>query len=279
MAAPRIFGIVNLTEDSFSDGGRYLEPARALAHARQLISDGAWAVDLGPASSHPEAREVPPAEEIQRLAPVVEALHRDGARLSVDSFRSETQSWALASGVAWLNDIQGFPDSALYPELASSGAQLILMHSIQRRGIATRAATDPLDVWNGMLAFFDARLEALVRAGIKPERVVLDPGMGFFLGANPQTSLHVLRNLPELRARFGRELLVSVSRKSFLGVLTGRETSERGSVTLAAELHAARCGVDYVRTHDVRALADALRVASALAQSAHAGDSSERGRD
>jgi dihydropteroate synthase type 2 len=253
---PGILGIVNLTPDSFSDGGLYLEPSRAIAHARQLARDGADVLDLGPASSHPDAVPVDAPTEIARLGPVLEVLARDGLALSVDSWRPETQRFALARGAAWLNDVRGFADPAFHPELARATCRLVVMHSVPRG-----KAFD----WPALLAFFEQRVATLVRAGIAESRIVLDPGMGLFLAEDPAPSLEVLRRLPELRRRFGRELLVSVSRKSFLGALTGRSAAERGAATLAAELHAAAQGADWIRTHDVRALRDALAIATALA--------------
>jgi dihydropteroate synthase type 2 len=252
---PGILGIVNLTADSFSDGGLYLDPERALAHARQLARDGADVIDLGPASSHPQAAEVSAETEIARLTPLIDALSRDGIALSVDSWRAETQRFALARGVGWLNDVRGFPDPALYGALAQARCRLVVMHAAARGTSAT---------WKQILAFFEQRLGALLRAGIDESRIVLDPGMGLFLSEHPEPSLEVLRRLPELRRQFGRELLISVSRKSFLGTLTGRPPGERGAATLAAELHAAAHGADWIRTHDVRALRDALRIARAL---------------
>jgi dihydropteroate synthase type 2 len=255
--APGLFGIVNLTADSFSDGGLYLDPARAIEHARQLARDGADVIDLGPASSHPKADPVDPGTELERLRPVLDALQAARIPISVDSWRIETQRFALTRGAAWLNDVRGFPNAELYPELAGAACRLVVMHA------------SPQGVWAGwaaVLRFFEARLAALVRAGIAEARIALDPGMGLFLSERPEPSLEVLQRIPELRQRFGRELLVSVSRKSFLGALTGRKPQERGAATLAAELWAAARGADWIRTHDVRALRDALRVAEALAR-------------
>jgi dihydropteroate synthase type 2 len=254
---------VNLTEDSFSDGGRYLDPGKALEHARRLTADGADAVDLGAASSHPDAMRVPPALEIERLEPVVAELVAEGVRVSIDSYHPEVQRWALARGVAFLNDIRGFPDASLYAELASASCDLIVMHSVQR-GPATRAHTDPEAVIAGIDAFFAERIAALEAAGVAHERLLLDPGMGFFLGSDPEPSRLVLRGLGALRTRFGCAVAVSVSRKSFLRALSGREVNESGAATLAAELFAASQGVDWIRTHDVRALRDALTVQQAL---------------
>jgi dihydropteroate synthase type 2 len=262
--SPTIFGVVNITEDSFSDGGRWLDPDAAVKHALDLVADGADVIDLGAASSHPDARAVAPEEEIARLAPVIGRLESEGVPVSVDTFEPETQRWALGRGVAYLNDIQGFPDPAVYPELARSGARLVVMHAVQPRGRATRIRTDPAKVFEGIVAFFETRLAELDRAGVRRERIILDPGMGFFLGSNPEPSLVVLRGIGRLRERFRLPVLISVSRKSFLANLTGRSTDQLLAATLAAELFAAAQGVDHVRTHDVRALRDALRVLSAL---------------
>jgi dihydropteroate synthase type 2 len=262
--APSILGVVNLTEDSFSDGGLFLRPERAIARARELMAAGAHAIDLGAAASHPDAKQVSAAEEIRRLAPVVESLSAEGVPVSVDSCAPETQRWALERGVALLNDIRGFPEPANVPGLAQSSARLIVMHSASGGVRATRDDRDPDAVVAGVLAFFDAKVRALERAGVARERLILDPGMGLFLASTPEPSLRVIRALPRLRQRYGLPILVSVSRKSFLGALTGRAVGERGSATLGAELCAAAFGAEYLRTHDVASLADALRVWDAL---------------
>ena len=263
--APHLVGIVNITEDSFSDGGRYLAPGDALAHARDLRAAGADIVELGAAASHPDSRPVTPAEEQRRLGPVLDALATDGIPVSVDSFHPETQRFALARGVAYLNDIRGFPDSGQYAALRASGARLIVMHSVQRGDRADRTVTDPDRVWTGIGRFFAGRLDALRAAGIGPERVIVDPGLGYFLGGNPGPSLRALAGISELRDRFGVPVLVCPSRKSFLRALTGRDTGQLGPATLAAELFAAGQGAGYIRTHDPAALHDALAVLGALA--------------
>ena len=258
---PRLVGVVNITADSFSDGGRYLEPAAAIAHARRLLADGADVVELGAASTHPDAAPVSSDEEIRRIAPVLDELLPGGVAVCVDTRQRETQRYCLRRGVPYLNDVAGFPDEALYGELAAARAVLFVMHSV---GGATREPLAPDRVLERVYAFFDARLRALVAAGVSRERLVLDPGMGFFLGGSADASIAVLRDLPRLRRTFGLPVLVSVSRKSFLGELTGRPVHERGPATLAAELHAAAQGADYVRTHDVAALRDALTVSAAI---------------
>lgn len=257
---PAIFAIVNITRDSFSDGGQFLEAGHAVARARRQLADGADVIDLGAAASNPSAEQVHWTEEIARLTPVVGEAGLDRRRLSIDSFAPETQAWALDQGVGWLNDIQGFPDTGLYPRLARSEARLVVMHNIVRRGIAREVDTDPAGIMEELFAFFDARIAALVAAGIARTRLVLDPGMGHFLGKDPQVSIEVLRNLPALSARYGLPLLVSVSRKSFVRNLAGVDMKGAGAATLAAELFAAGRGVDFLRTHDVAALRQALDV-------------------
>src|SRR5271166_521144 len=136
MSPPCLFGIVNITEDSFSDGGRYLDPSDAIAHARAFVVAGAQVIDLGAAASNVGAQPVSAAEEIRRLDPVIAALAADGAQISVDSFLPEVQRFALSRGVAFLNDIQGFPDASFYPELAAASCRLVVMHAVQGRGRA-----------------------------------------------------------------------------------------------------------------------------------------------
>lgn len=263
MISPRIFGIVNATPDSFSDGGKYLAPEAAIAHALKLTADGADAIDLGAAASNPDAEHVPPDVEIARLTPIVVAL-KGKATLSIDTFAPETQRWALTQDIAWLNDILGFPDASIYPDLARSSARLIVMHNVAPRGRAERVATDPATIFDRLFAFFDARLKALESAGIARERIVIDPGMGFFLGTDPEVSLNVLRRVGELKARYKLPVLISVSRKSFIRRLAGVEVAASGPATLAAELFAARQGADILRTHDVAALKHALSVWTAV---------------
>lgn len=263
VTAPRIFGIVNATEDSFSDGGKYLDPKAAIARALELRAAGADVIDLGAAASNPDAIHVPPNVEIARLAPIVEAL-RGNAVVSVDTFAIETQRWALSQNVAWLNDIQGFPDPSLYPDLAASNARLVVMHNVAPRGRAEKIATDPATIMDRLFRFFDDRIAALTRAGVARERIVLDPGMGFFLGTDPEVSLTVLRRIGELKKRYELHVLISVSRKSFIRKLANMEVQESGPATLAAELFASSQGADFLRTHDVSALKRALAVWAAL---------------
>ena len=265
MPAPAIFGIVNITEDSFSDGGRFLDTTAALTHARRLVAAGAEIIDLGAAASNIAARPVTSAEEIRRLDPLITALAADGTPVSVDSFAPEVQRFAIARGVAFLNDIQGFPDPSFYQELAAASCRLVVMHAVQGRGRAQQVELTAGDVWERIHVFFADRVRALERGGIARQRLILDPGMGFFLSSWPEASLRVLAGIERLKQAFGLPVLVSASRKSFLRAVTGRAgASELGAATLAAELYAAEQGADYIRTHDPAALVDALKVMTAL---------------
>jgi dihydropteroate synthase type 2 len=260
----KILGILNITVDSFSDGGKFLAPGAAIAHAESLLKDGADILDIGAASSHPEARPVMPETEIARLSSVVPALKAQGASLSIDTFSLPVQRWALAQQPDYLNDIHGFADAALYPELAASKAKLIVMHMVQPEGVAVRTDVPSAEIFDRVVRFFDQRLAQLTKAGIAKERLILDPGMGQFVGKDPENSWILLRQLPELKSRFGLPVLVSVSRKGFLRRLVNRAPAESGPASLAAELFADANGVDFIRTHAPAPLRDGLKVLKAI---------------
>jgi dihydropteroate synthase type 2 len=195
---------------------------------------------------------VPPDEEIDRLDGVITDLAGSVAPLAIDSFEPEVQRFALSRGVGYLNDIKGFPDSGLYAALATSACHLVVMHGVAVDRRAQRVNLGPNDVWRHIEAFFKQRIARLEAAGVVSER--------------PEASLRVLANIGRLKAAFGLPVMVSVSRKSFLGSITGRQRpDERGAATLAAELYAAMHGADYIRTHDPAALRDGLAVMEALA--------------
>lgn len=273
--AVQILGIVNVTRDSFSDGGRYLAPADAVAHARRLLSEGADWIDLGAESTHPDAESVSETLEIDRLTPVVRELARDGlaARLSIDTHKPEVMRQMLAHGVGMINDVTALSDPNAVEAVRAADARIVLMHA--RRTLAAapradrRAHADARTIVEHVAQFFERRVAALVAAGIARHRLILDPGMGMFLGPTPDISLAVLRSLTRLRA-LGLPLLVSTSRKSFIGALLAdaegrpRPVESRGAGTLATEIWAAIQGVDFIRTHDVASLRDALRVIDSL---------------
>jgi len=255
-----IFGILNITEDSFSDGRRFLDAEAALAHAQKLAADGADVLDIGAASSNPSSEPVPPEIEIGRLTPIVLTAKEQGWKISIDTFAAETQLWALDEGVEYLNDIQGFSDASIYPYLAAAKAKLIVMHSVQGKGRAQKIDIDPASIMGRIADFFEARIEALTQAGIARERLILDPGMGLFVGTKAEVSLMVLRRLPQLKSAFNLPILVSVSRKSFLRKLVSRSVDQIGPGSLAAELYAAFHGADMIRTHEPAPLRDALTI-------------------
>ncbi len=267
----KILGILNLTRDSFSDGGHYLNPPAATAHAAQLLADGADIIDVGAESTHPDSEAVEPEEEIRRLAPVLSDLRARGARVSVDTCKPAVMRYALAHGAEFINDVRGFREPGAVEAVRDAPAQLIVMHSRSPTARAWREPplpTSPAEIVAQIEAFFAERLATLAAAGIDRRRVILDPGMGFFLGSDPELSLTTLGALPRL-ARLGCPLLVCTSRKSFLGAWLGtprqpRPIAERSAGTLATELWAALHGAAYLRTHDVRALRDALRVVERL---------------
>jgi dihydropteroate synthase type 2 len=260
------FGIVNVTRDSFSDGGRFLRPEAALDHADRLLADGADVVDIGAESTHPDAEDVPADEELARLQPVVEKLLDRGVTVSIDTCKPVVMRAMTALGVHWLNDVSGFRTAEAMEAAATAPAHVrfVVMFSRSQGPRADRPEADAARVLTEVRAFFAERLRSFGSAGIARERLVFDPGMGFFLGRTAAPSLGILKHLSELRA-FDVPLLVSVSRKSFLGEVTGRPTAERGPASLAAELWALRNGASFVRTHDVAALRAAWAVEQAIA--------------
>lgn len=273
-----VFGILNLTEDSFFDESRRLDPAGAVTAAIEMLRVGSDVVDVGPAASHPDARPVSPADEIRRIAPLLDALSDQMHRVSIDSFQPETQRYALKRGVGYLNDIQGFPDPALYPDIAEADCRLVVMHSAQRDGIATRTGhLRPEDALDEIVRFFEARFRlATERGRCRPAHP--RSGDGIFLSPAPETSLHVLSNLQKLKSALGLPLLVSVSRKSFLGATVGLPVKDLGPASLAAELHAIGNGADYVRTHAPGDLRSAITFSETLAKF-RSRDARDRGLD
>ncbi len=266
MAQTKIVGIVNITADSFSDGGKYLEQCAAIEHAKELLTSGADIIELGAAPSNPRAAHVPTEVEIERLAPVIAAL-QGRCHLSIDTTKSDVLRFALAQKVSYINDIRGFPDESLYDELAASVAMLVVMHCMSDLDKAVRVAREPAEVWDSILRFFTARIARLEAAGIPCERMIADPGMGFFLAENPEPSLMVLARLEELKKHVGLAVMISVSRKSFLRNLATPEDCDIQSRTLAAELYAATQSVDFIRTHDVRVLHQSLLTVEAITDS------------
>ncbi len=267
-ARATVFGILNITEDSFSDGGRFLAPEAAVLRAHWLLANGADVLDIGAASSSPRSVPVAPELEIARLVPVVAAMKAAGRPVSIDSFSPAVQRWAIGQEVEYINDIAGFPDPEIYPQLADSGSRLVVMHSVQGGPARERIAVPSREILGRIQRFFEERLSALEKAGIDRNRLILDPGMGVFLGTDTEASFVTLGGIGELKRMFDLPVLVSVSRKSFLRGFLGRKPGEAGPASLAAELFAVRQGADFLRTHDAQALKDALAVTARLEMAA-----------
>jgi dihydropteroate synthase type 2 len=257
---------VNITRDSFSDGGLFLNPKDAIHHGRELMAAGAHGLDLGAESTHPDSEDVDSAEELRRLVPVIRQLSDDGIPLSVDTWKAEVMAEVLPLGVRWINDVHGFRDPRSIAAVRGSSAELIVMHSRSSSHRAARGApTTERTALESVRDFFRNRPQELQSAGIDPGRLILDPGMGFFLGPGPEDSISVLGALPELRS-YGHRVLISVSRKSFIGKMIGKPTAKNSYGTLSAELFAARSQADLIRTHDPGAFRDAWEVERRLAR-------------
>ncbi len=256
-----VMGIVNVTPDSFSDGGRYFAPDAAVARARALLAEGADLVDLGAESTRPGAAPVPPAEQIRRLAPVLQALAGDaGACLSVDTGSAEVACRALELGAQVVNDVTALGDPAMAEVVARFGAGLVVMHM---QGTPATMQRDPHydDVAREVRGRLAAKLEEARRAGVAEERVALDPGIGF--GKSVRHNFELLARLEEFGS-LGRPVVIGVSRKSFLGKTLDLPVDQRLEGGLAATAVAVFLGARIVRTHDVRSTERAVRIADEL---------------
>jgi dihydropteroate synthase len=253
-------GVVNVTPDSFSDGGRYLDSGAAVAHARALVEEGADIVDVGAESSRPGARGISADEELSRLAPVLEGLRDFPVPVSVDTARPEVIRAALAAGASMINDITALRAPGALAAVAPSGAAICLMH-MQGEPRTMQKEPSYRDVVAEVAAFLEERVAAAGQAGIARERIVVDPGFGF--GKTVEHNFELLRSLERIAA-LGLPVLAGWSRKSTLGTITGRPAGDRLAASLAAALLAVERGARIVRVHDVAATRDALKVLAAL---------------
>ncbi|MER5477220.1 dihydropteroate synthase [Streptomyces sp. NPDC002734] len=263
-----VMGVVNVTPDSFSDGGRWFDTTAAVKRGLDLAAEGADLVDVGGESTRPGATRVDEDEELRRVIPVVRGLTAEGVVVSVDTMRASVAEKALAAGALLVNDVSaGLADPAMIPVVAAAGAPFVVMHW---RGLLEGANIPGryTDVVREVVDEITARVDAAVAGGIAPERIVVDPGLGFSKGA--EDDLALLAHLDRLFA-LGRPVLVAASRKRFLGkVLAGPEGTppparERDAATAAVTMLAAQQGAWAVRVHEVRASADAVRIAAAVA--------------
>jgi dihydropteroate synthase len=254
---PAVMGVLNITPDSFSDGGKFLAPERALEQAKRLIADGADIIDIGAESTRPYggAQPVSAEMELRRLQPVLSDIVSLGVPVSIDSMKSDVVAWALDNGAVIANDVWGLQrDSGMAKLLAARNAPVIVMHNRDR-------ADPAIDIIQDIVAYFARSLDIAARAGIARENIVLDPGIGF--GKTHEQSMIALARLSELGS-FGLPLLVGASRKLFIASISAAEPHQRLGGSIAAHLIAAQGGARIIRTHDVAETVQALRVAAAI---------------
>jgi len=254
-------GVLNVTPDSFSDGGQFNDLEAAVSHGLRLVDEGARVIDVGGESTRPGAQPVLPQEEIRRVIPVIERLRaRTEAVISVDTSKPEVMRAAAQAGAGLINDVRALSEAGALAEAVSSGCAVCLMH-MQGDPQSMQRAPHYVDVVSEVKAFLDQRVKVCLQAGLPADRIVLDPGFGF--GKTQEHNLTLLRHLRELATEF--PVLAGLSRKSTVGWLTGRPAGERvyGSVALA--MMAVIKGAKIVRVHDVAATLDALKVVSAVA--------------
>jgi dihydropteroate synthase len=260
---PAIMGVLNVTPDSFSDGGDFLDPASAIVHARELATDGADLIDVGGESTRPGAEPVSEAVELERVMPVIETLGAEAVPLSIDTSKAAVARVALAAGASFVNDVTALRgDAEMAGVVADAGADVCLVHM---RGEPRTMQDNPRydDVVSEVRAFLEDRLDWAVAEGIAEERVWLDPGIGF--GKTLEHNLELIRRLDQIVA-VGRPVVFGASRKRFLGKLTGRDERERIAGTVAANVLALERGATMFRVHDVGPTRDALLVAGATFQ-------------
>ena len=253
---PAVMGVLNVTPDSFSDGGQFAAPERALAQARRMIAEGADIIDIGAESTRPYGSEpISADEEMKRLQPVLTEVVALGIPVSIDSMKSAVVAWALDQGAGIANDVWGLQrDPGMAGLVAERGAPVIIMHN--------RDSADPaIDIMQDIADFFARSLDIAAGAGIAPDKIVLDPGIGF--GKTPEQSMTALARLGELES-FGMPLLVGASRKRFISTVTPSEPHQRLGGSIAAHLMATQRGARIIRAHDVAETVQALRVAAAI---------------
>ncbi len=260
LARPLVMGIVNVTPDSFSDGGHHASTAAAIAHARQLIQEGADILDIGGESTRPGAPAVSEQEELDRVLPVIEGLRGISVPISIDTYKPEVMRAALAAGASMVNDINALQEPEALTVVAGSDAAVCLMH---KQGTPQNMQQQPQyrDAVAEVSAFLRERVAAAEAAGIARERIVVDPGFGF--GKTLAHNLDLLRGLDAFSA-LGVPLLAGLSRKSMLGAITGREVGDRVAASVASALLAVQRGASIVRVHDVRETVDALKILNAV---------------
>ncbi|SFB85900.1 dihydropteroate synthase [Massilia yuzhufengensis] len=254
---PVVMGILNVTPDSFSDGGRYQGLEFALSHAEEMIRDGATMVDIGGESTRPGSPSVPLAEELARVMPTLYALRTLDVALSVDTTKPEVMAESIIAGADMINDINGFRAPGAIEAVRDSDCGLCVMH-MQATPQDMQDAPAYADVVGEVIAFLNARVSAMAAAGIARERICIDPGFGF--GKTVEHNYALLRGLARIRDEVGLPLLAGLSRKSMIGAVTGRPVEQRIAGSVAGALAAVTHGARIVRVHDVADTVDALKV-------------------
>ncbi len=260
LSRPLVMGIINVTPDSFSDGGRHASTIAAIAHARQLIADGADILDIGGESTRPGAATVSEQQELERVLPVIEGLRDISVPISIDTYKPEVMRAAIRAGAVMVNDVNALQAEGALQTVAQSDVAVCLMH---KQGTPQTMQQRPAyqNVLDEVTAFLRERIAAAEAAGIARERIMIDPGFGF--GKTVEHNLDLLCGLQTFRA-LGLPVLVGLSRKSMLGAITGREVDERMAASVAAALLAVQRGAAIVRVHDVRETVDALKIWNAI---------------
>jgi len=261
MSGCHVMGILNVTPDSFSDGGRYNTVEVALARAREMVADGAAFIDVGGESTRPGATPVSVEEELERVCPVVEAIARDlGVVVSVDTSSPQVMAEVVKLGAGMINDVRALQRDGAPEVVANAGVPVCVMHI---QGEPDTMQDDPRyrNVRREVSSFLTERMRVIEKAGVRPDNIILDPGFGF--GKSPQHNLQLLASLEQLQL-LGHPILVGMSRKSMLGHITGRDVSERLPASLAAATISAMKGASIIRVHDVRETVDAVKVVTAM---------------
>jgi dihydropteroate synthase len=260
LSTPRVMGIVNVTPDSFSDGGKFNTTHKAVAHAMELVEQGADILDIGGESTRPGATPVPLDEELKRVIPVIKALAQAGVPLSIDTYKTEVMRAAIDAGADIVNDVCALQAPNALEIVAASKVGVCLMH-MQGRPQTMQADPQYQDVVAEVCEFLSSRLKAAEQAGIARERIVLDPGFGF--GKRTAHNLTLLNHLSSLQS-LGLPLLIGLSRKSVLGQVVGLSIDERIHASIAASVVSVMKGANIVRVHDVKPTVDALKIVSAV---------------
>ena len=262
LSHPLVMGIVNVTPDSFSDGGKFLVGNNAIAHARRLIDDGADIVDIGGESTRPGAAAASLQEELDRVMPVLETMIADGIPVSIDTQKTAVMVSAINAGAAMINDVNALLSDGAVNACAASNVAICLMHK-QGAPATMQAAPSYVDVVAEVTAFLTLRSKACLDAGIAVDRIVIDPGFGF--GKTPEHNFKLLRELKSLVA-LGYPVLTGFSRKASLGIVTGRGADDRLAASIVAAVLCAQNGATILRVHDVRETVDALKVLKAASE-------------